>query len=168
MGADLKMEDTFMMVREGDGGDPLNDVSVAIGSGGKLLQGTDDMLEESLFRNLPDEAAGFEDALMRGDAELQDQPLMDGADQSMQMNFLDQSKFGALSPQKKAAELIDFEGFGLVDEDDEQDQLDFYVDEADKSARVNKRTEKLRKELAKLALGTDANICMQPKSRRQT
>ena len=84
MGADLKMEDTFMMVREGDGGgDPLNDVSAAIGSGGKLLHAADDMMEESLFRNLPDEAAGFEDALMRGDAEIQDQPLIDGADQSM-------------------------------------------------------------------------------------
>jgi hypothetical protein len=79
--AGLKMDETFMMVREGgDAQDPLNDVSMAIGSGGKILAGADDLMEESLFRNLPDEPAGFEDALMRGDAEGQDQPLMGGFD----------------------------------------------------------------------------------------
>ena len=75
------MDDTFMMVREGgDAQDPINDLSMAIGSGGKFMAagGADEMMEESLFRNVPDEAAGFEDALMRGDAEGQDQPIQGG------------------------------------------------------------------------------------------
>jgi len=78
----MKMEDTFMMVRDGGVGldDPLNDVSMALGD--RILPDVDDAMEGSAFRNLPDEAAGFEDALLRGDMGDLYQPVLDG-DQSM-------------------------------------------------------------------------------------
>ncbi len=89
----------------------------------------------------------------------------------MPVNFLENNKFTNLTLQKQKDELVGFEGFGLELDDDKDEALDFIEDGLDKSARQNKKTEKLRKELAKLALGTDANICMesiQTKNRRKT
>ena len=90
----------------------------------------------------------------------------------MPVNFLENNKFTNLTLQKQKDELVGFEGFGLELDDDKDEALDFIEDDGlDKSARLNKKTEKLRKELAKLALGTDANICMesiQTKNRRKT
>lgn len=62
----MKMEDTFLMVRDDGeaGADPLNDVGVGM----KLFPDADEMMmDASAFRNIPDEPAGFEDALLRGD-----------------------------------------------------------------------------------------------------
>ena len=63
----MKMEDTFLMVRDGAAGlnDPLNDVSIALGA--KILPADHDLMEGSAFRSLPDLAGEFEDVLLRGD-----------------------------------------------------------------------------------------------------
>ena len=78
------MEDTFMVVREG-GEFVAHDESMAVGV--KLLP--DDLMEGSQFRIMPDDAAGFEEVLLRGDIE---QPIFEG-ERSMPINFLDQSRF---------------------------------------------------------------------------
>lgn len=59
----FKTEDTFLMVRDPVVGaaDPLNDLSFSLG--GKPAGQGDAPMEGSAFRNLPDEAAGFEGAL---------------------------------------------------------------------------------------------------------
>ena len=62
----MKAEDTFIMVRDGGEADPLNDVSM----NARILPEGDALLEGSMFRNMPDEAAGFEHDLLRGDAEM--------------------------------------------------------------------------------------------------
>ena len=66
----LKMEDqTLLVMRDAEGNqfDPLNDVSM--GLGGKLLPdaAADEQMELSAFREVRDDAAGFEDALLQGD-----------------------------------------------------------------------------------------------------
>ena len=57
----MKMEDTFLMVRDGGEAeaDPLNNVDVGM----KLFPDADEMMDGSAFRNIVDEPAGFEDAL---------------------------------------------------------------------------------------------------------
>jgi len=66
----MKMEETFLVLRDGDGADPLQDASIAMGSAQKMMFNEDEFVEGSIYRNLPDEAAGFEDVLMRGEADL--------------------------------------------------------------------------------------------------
>ena len=71
----LKMEDqTLLVMRDAEGNqfDPLNDVSMGLGggaSGMKLLPdaAADEQMELSAFREVRDDAAGFEDALLQGD-----------------------------------------------------------------------------------------------------
>jgi hypothetical protein len=63
----MKMEDTFLMVRDSAAGvnDPLNDMSMALGD--RILPADYDMMEGSAFRNMPDEAAEFEDVMLRNE-----------------------------------------------------------------------------------------------------
>ena len=114
------MEDTFLMVREGGAGndDPLNEISMALDPEMKLMPDDHPMDGGSAFRSIPDEAAGFEDALLRGgDREFEH---LGGPDLG-QVAFLEQSHFD--SPQKmmlqqtnqrqQQNDYIDYEGFGL-------------------------------------------------------
>lgn len=56
--------------------------------------------------------------------------------------------------------LVDFKGFGIEDEElYEQETLE---QTGEKYEKTQKKTEKMRKEFAKLMLGTDANISMAP------
>ena len=86
------MEDNaFLMVRGADGNldNPLNDVSMALGgSSGKLFPDHELMNEGgSDLRELPDDAAGFEEALLRGD-------MAQFGEQDGQTNFLVNEIYG--------------------------------------------------------------------------
>lgn len=72
--------------------DPLNDFSMTLGY--KPLVEGDALMEGSAFRNLPDEAAGFEGALR--DFE---QPMFDAADGMLyQENLLEPNNYVGISP----------------------------------------------------------------------
>ena len=54
-----------------------------------------------MYRNIPDEPAGFEHDLLRGgEVGMEVQPLFDAGDQAMQMNFLDHSRYDGITPIK--------------------------------------------------------------------
>ena len=57
-------------------------------------------MEGSMYRNIPDEPAGFEHDLLRGELGMEAQPLFDAGDQAMQMNFLDHSRYDGITPIK--------------------------------------------------------------------
>lgn len=88
MTGNVKMEDqTFVMVRDDAGAanmDPMNDVSMALGvnTGFNLLpEAADEVMEQSAFREVRDDAAGFHDALLQGDNNFQlDQSMFGQAD----------------------------------------------------------------------------------------
>ena len=65
-------------------------------------------------------------------------------------------------------DLIDFEGFGLdlADEEDNGGDIHGELDSNERHHGQNKKTDKLMKEFAKLVLGTDANIIMDPRKSR--
>ena len=64
--------------------------------------------------------------------------------------------------QHEPAQLVDFKGFGL-DFDEINEGADHGMkDQTAASLKQNKKTEKLRKDLEKLMLGTDANIMRKP------
>ena len=87
----VKMEDTFLMVRDGEGehgnDDPLNDISMGIDPAMRLMP-EDQPMDGSAFRNIPDDAEGFEQALLRGGDMEFDQPALGGAGLE-QVGFLD-------------------------------------------------------------------------------
>ena len=79
------------MVRDGEGehgnDDPLNDISMGIDPTMRLMP-EDQPMDGSAFRNIPDDAEGFEQALLRGGDMEFDQPALGGADLE-QVGFLD-------------------------------------------------------------------------------
>lgn len=134
----VKLENTFAIVREGDGelqgmNNPLSDFN-----GLNLGE-----FEQSELRHKADDEGIFEQTILRDGGQQLDQSLIGN------INLFDQFR----QPQKD--EGIDFSGFGLNFINKEEEIV---KDDVQSVWKLKKRQEKLRKEFEKLVLGKDTNI----------